>query len=136
VALSPDERRVAVTLQSGTPENRDIWLIDLARSVSSRLTFDPANDTLPVWSPDGERIVFGSVRAASGLYQKASSGSGQEELLMKFDEGNANPLGWSRDEQFILYYNQSPKTGFDLWALPLAGDRKPFPFLQTSFTED
>ena len=88
------------------------------------------------WSPDGERIAFGSTRAASGLYQKASSGSGQDELLMKFDEGTANPLDWSRDGQFILYYNQSPKTGLDLWVLPLAGDRKPFPILQTPFNED
>jgi Tol biopolymer transport system component len=135
--LSPDERRVATTVLTGTPENRDIWLFDLARSVRSRLTFDPANDVLPIWSPDGIRILFGSSRpGASGFYMKNSDGSGAEELLMKVDENTANPMDWSRDGRYILYYSQSAKTAFDLWALPLAGDRKPFPLVQTSFNED
>jgi Tol biopolymer transport system component len=136
VALAPDERRAAVALQTGTPENRDIWLIDLARSVSSRLTVDPANEVLPTWSPDGAHIVFSSNRAATGIYRKASSGSGQEELLMKADEGTAQVIDWSRDGRFLIYFGTYPKNGFDLWILPLAGDKKPFPFLQTGFNED
>jgi len=136
IALAPDERRAAVALTTGTPENRDLWLIDFTRSGRVRLTSDPASETLPVWSPDGTRIIFGAVKAgASGLYVMKADGSGSEELLIKFD-GQTNPLDWSRDERFLLYYNQSPKTGWDLWVLPLTGDKKPFPFLQTAFNED
>jgi eukaryotic-like serine/threonine-protein kinase len=136
IALSPDGRRVAATLVTGTPENRDIWLIDIARSVTSRLTFDPASDVLPIWNPDGSRVLFNSTRpGATGAYTKAAAGTGQEELLMKLDEGTAS-LDWSRDGKFILYFKPSPKTGVDLWVLPLTGDKKPFPFLQTAFNED
>ena len=135
IALSPDEKRVAVTLLTGTPENRDIWLIDSARSVGSRLTSDPANDILPIWSPDGTRIIFGSTRQPIGIYVKSASGTGQEELLLKGEEG-INPLDWSRDGRFILYFTQSAKTGWDLHVLPTTGDKKPFPFLQTAFNDD
>ena len=63
LALSPDERRVAVALGTGNPENVDIWLIDVARNVRSRLTVDPGRDVSPVWSPDGTRIAFQSSRS-------------------------------------------------------------------------
>jgi Tol biopolymer transport system component len=136
IALSPDERHVAVTRLTGTPENRDIWLVDLARSVTSRLTSDPANDILPLWSPDGARVLFGSVRdGATNLFLKSASGSQPEELLTKFVEGAPNAIDWSRDGKYVLYFNQVPKTGFDLMVLPLTGDRKPFPFQQTTFNE-
>ena len=65
LALSPDERRVAVTLATGSPENVDIWLIDVARNIRSRLTVDPGQDVSPVWSPDGTRIAFQSSRSAT-----------------------------------------------------------------------
>ena len=55
---------------------------------------------------------------------------------MKAEEGTANVIDWSRDGRFILYYGAYPKTGFDLWILPLAGDPRPIPFLQTAFNED
>jgi len=134
IALSPDEKRVAVTLLTGTPENRDVWLIDLARSVSSRLTSDPGNDVLPTWSPDGSTIMFGSTRQPLGIYARSASGSGQDELLLRDDEG-VNPIDWSRDGRFILYFKQSAG-GFALGVLPTSGDKKPFPLLQTRFSND
>ena len=63
LALSPDERRVAVGLATGSPLNRDIWIIDIARNVPSRWTFDPGADESPVWSPDGTRIAFQGQRS-------------------------------------------------------------------------
>jgi hypothetical protein len=60
VELSPDGKRVAVN--RAVNGNQDIWLIDAARSVPTRLTLDAANDALPVWSPDGSRVVFTSNR--------------------------------------------------------------------------
>jgi hypothetical protein len=52
VTLSPDERHAAVTLETGSPENIDIWLMDLARNIRSRLTVHPGQDVSPLWSPD------------------------------------------------------------------------------------
>jgi eukaryotic-like serine/threonine-protein kinase len=135
IALSPDEKRVAVTLLTGAPENRDVWLIDIPRSVSSRLTSDPANDILPTWSPDGSRIVFGSTRLASGLYVRNASGGGADDLLLKGEEGTY-PIDWSRDSRFILYIAQPPGSGIKLGVLPTEGDRKPYPLTETAFNSD
>ncbi len=132
LALSPDDQRVAVTRFDTQTGSTDLWLIDQARE--TRLTFDPANDASPVWSPDGSRIAFNSSRSGSiDLYVKPSSG-GTEDLLFK----SSNPKGpqaWSADGRFILYSEADPKTNIDLWVLPLFGDRKPIPFLQTAFIE-
>jgi Tol biopolymer transport system component len=129
--LSPDGRRVGVfrTVQG----NADIWLLDGART--SRFTFDAAADTLPLWSPDGGRIVFFSNRTGVGnLYQKSSSGAGEETLLLGADQ-TLVPSSWSADGRFLLYSSASPQTGRDLWALPMSGDPAPFVVLQTPFNE-
>lgn len=57
-----------------------------------------------------------------------------EKLLLKTNEHKiAND--WSSDGRFLLYHSTSQKTRFDLWILPLEGDRKPIPFLQSEFDE-
>src|SRR5262249_36630314 len=115
--------------------NDDIWVIDLMRGVLSRLTFNPAVEDYPVWSPDGTQLLFNSTRdGAAAMFQKIASGAGQEESLLKSTTPN-NPTDWSRDGHFILYDNADPKTLYDMWVLPLMGDRKPQPFLQTPFNE-
>ena len=132
--LSPDEKRVVVD-DVDSQGNRDVWIIELGRGNPSRFTFDPAIDVAPVWSPDGSRIVFASNREGTlNLYQKPASGAGKEELLLKTDLAKF-PLDWSADGRFLLYQVNDPRTKYDLWVLPLFGDQKPFPFLQTEFNE-
>ena len=132
VALSPDGKWVAYAAGTGT---RDIWLIDIGRGLPARFTFGPMYNWLPIWSPDGSRILFASNRDGPiNLYQKPASGAAMEEALFKSNEDKF-PTDWSADGQFILYDVIDPKTRGDLWILPLSGDRKPFPYLQTQFTE-
>ena len=110
-------------------------MIDLERGHPSRFTFDPEPDFLPIWSPDGSRIVFTSSRNGSwDLYQKAASGTAQEELLLKSNDGKF-PTDWSRDGRFIAYNRAGPEGETDVWVLPLFGDRKPIPFVQSEFQE-
>ena len=131
--VSPELQRIAVVKREGS--TGDIWILDQARGASSRFTFDPALDDGPVWSPDGTRIVFASSRNDTfDLYQKNSAGAGQEEVLLKSDHQKI-PDDWSPDGRFILYRDQDPKTGWDLWVLPLTGDRKPQSVLSTAFRE-
>ena len=132
--LSPDEKQIAVD-DLDSQGNRDIWLIELSRGNPSRFTFDPSIDAFPVWSPDGSSIVFVSNRGGVfNLYQKPTSGASNEELLLKTDSGGF-PMDWSADGRFLLFMVTDPKTRFDLWVLPMFGDRKPFPVLQTEFNE-
>ncbi|HEV8140801.1 MAG TPA: protein kinase [Pyrinomonadaceae bacterium] len=132
--LSPEGKRVAVD-GVDSQGNRDIWLVELASGNPTRFTFDPATDIFPVWSPDGSRLVFSSDRQGPrNIYQKSATGAGKEELLYKTD-ANIFPSDWSADGRFILYLANDPKTRLDVWVLPLAGDQKPFPFLQTEANE-
>src|SRR5262249_19792362 len=124
VSLSPDGRRVAV--QRTVQRNTDIWILDAAHQI--RLASDPPLDMYPVWSPDGSRIVFGSYRKGpQDLYVKPSSSTGSEELLLESPE-TKTPYDFSADGRFLLYASISPKTGRDLWVLPMDGEKKQFVF--------
>jgi Tol biopolymer transport system component len=136
MSLSPDEKRVATAIWDAQTSTRDIWIIDPARATSTRFTFNGAEDFLPIWSPDGSKILFVSDRSGFGnLYEKPTSGAANEEEILKTDERKW-PSDWSKDGQYVAYTSFGPKTKLDLWVLPMFGDRKPFPFLQTSFNED
>jgi hypothetical protein len=129
---SPDGKRIAAGRADG---GGDIWLFDVARGTTTRFTFDPAADASPVWSPDGSRIAFASMRTGKfGIYQKQSSGAGNEELLLQMDY-NAFPTSWSPDGRFILYETEDARNRYDLYILPVSGDRKPFPYIKTEFNE-
>jgi len=133
--LSPDEKRVALEQWDSQAISTDIWLFELARGAGSRFTTNPAFDSMPVWSPDGNRLALSSNRDGQyDLYQKPASGIGNEEVLLKSDNLKiAND--WSADARFIIYEGRDLKQNFDVWVLPLFGDGKPFPLLQTEFNE-
>lgn len=133
--LSPDERQVAADRSDPQTGTMDIWLFDLSRGIPSRFTTDPAGDTNPIWSPDGSRIVWSSSReGVRNLYQKSAGGGGNDEVLFKSSEDKI-PNDWSSDGQLIVYQTSNPKTKWDLWVLPMSGDRQPHPILQTEFNE-
>ena len=133
-SLSPDGRRVA--LFRAPNGNVDVWLLDAERGVPTRFTFDSADDTSPLWSRDGSRIIFASNRkGVADLYQKSASGAGSEEALLLQTAQLKMPTDWSPDGRFLLYQSIDPIRNVDIWALPLDGDRKPFPVVQTDFEE-
>jgi Tol biopolymer transport system component len=68
------------------------------------------------------------------LYQKAVTGSEPERQILKSDKRKI-PADWSHDGRFLLFEQADPKTNWDLWALPMAGDRTTFPILQSEFNE-
>jgi Tol biopolymer transport system component len=114
----------------------DIWLYDVSRGVRSRLTSGPGSARVPCWSPDGKHIIFSSDRKGHyDLYEKAVDGGGKEELVFASEIAKYCE-SWSPDNKFLIFMTISnDNTNFDIWTLPLFGDRKPLPFLQTEFDE-
>jgi hypothetical protein len=130
--VSPDGRRVAFTVMGA---QNDIAVFDLDQRVLRRVTFDPGEDTTPIWSPDGIRLAYSSARdGALNLYWCRSDGTGQEERLTR-SALDQSPSGWSPDGRMLLYTEESPETGTDLWMVDVARSRRTLPFLRTPFTE-
>jgi serine/threonine protein kinase/Tol biopolymer transport system component len=110
VFLAPHGRSVAVDKTDMGSLNIDIWTYELQRDSAKRLTFDPAIDAVPVWSPDASRLVFSSNRQLLfGLYVKDSDGAHDEKSIVQEELADI-PSDWSRDGKYILYCR-----GTDLW---------------------
>jgi Tol biopolymer transport system component/predicted Ser/Thr protein kinase len=113
MAFSPDGTKIVAERVDPQSSNRDLWMFDLARDLSTRFTFDPGAERFPVWSPDGSRIVYG---LDLSLYQKLSNGGGDAELLFKSDQPKI-PVGWSHDGRFLLFSWGPPER--NTFVLPL-----------------
>lgn len=134
IVLSPDATRAVVRdAPNGAPG--DLWTLDLARGVRSRLTFRKSIASEAVWSPDGKQIAFASGNDLDTIYEKPSSGAGDEKELLKQPGMRAFLSDWSRDGRFLIYHDGTPKNAGDIWVLPVEGDRKPARLLATEFNE-
>jgi Tol biopolymer transport system component len=103
IFLSPDGRFVASDTTDPASQNTDVWTYDLQNQSAKRLTFDPSIDSMPIWSPDGRQIVFGSSRGLRfDLYLKDATGA-QEEKLIPQDGPDRFPNDWSHDGKYVLY---------------------------------
>ncbi len=129
---SPDGRSVAFHRDG---EYTDIWRIDTISGVTQRFTFDAGNKYSPVWSPDGRRMVFSwDPKGDLDLYEKPVDSAGNGTLLWGSSE-HKHAQDWSLDGRYILFMSDGAKTGLDLWALPLFGDKKPLEVAHTAFRE-
>lgn len=131
--LSPDERRVAyVVTEIGGQQ--DIYILDVERETRTRLTVEGNVNRWPIWTPDGSRIAFTSVRDDSylDLFWKPTDGSGPADTLLEKSEVLI-PLSWSPDSRVLSFYELTGDTSKDLWVLPIDGE--PQPFVVTPFSE-
>jgi eukaryotic-like serine/threonine-protein kinase len=130
--LSPDGARLVTGISDSRTRTSDLWIHEVSRSLKVRFTFG-ARSRQGIWSPDGKRIVFNSYRNGHfDLYQKVSDGAGTEELLLQSNQ-DKYPSSWSPDGNYILFDTVPGQS--DVWVLPMTGDRKPYPFIQTPFDE-
>jgi hypothetical protein len=132
VALSPDGRQLAMQTLRGAAPNSEIWLFDLIRGRPIQFTFSDGSDRAPVWSPDGQRVVFASQRREGpGMYVKGAGGERPEELLLQsttLDWEEHLPTDWS--SKGIVFVSGKNRANTDIWILPLDGDRTPYPIVR------
>jgi Tol biopolymer transport system component len=131
-SISSDGGRIVAAIQ-GSEAGTDLWLIDAARGVRTRLTFGAANrsSSCPVWSPDGRQVAYS---IGSHLVLKDANGTaGEQELFSNGD--SVGPVSWSPDGQTLAFRTQSSQTkSWDIWVLSVA-DRKARPFLANRANE-
>ena len=139
--LSPNGQLLALEIYDG--RQWDIWFHDFEQETTTRLTFDPADDRHPVWSPSGESVLFASKRGGAeyNLYWKRADGSGSVGRLTE-SRNEQWPWSWHPGGQFVAISENTPETQWDLRILGLKGnDRSGWKagdtttFLSTPFLE-
>ena len=131
--LSPAGDRIALDVAADDGSS-DIFIYDLAREASNRLTFEGWNVN-PLWSRDGRRVLFTSLRSAGfGLSRKAANGTGQVEGL-----GTTRPIqmasAWAGEPDTLVVMRANSMTDADIHLLRLDGERDSEPLIATSFAE-
>ena len=108
----------------------DLWLLNTTNGEHRRVTFS-GDVSSPVCSPDERWVAY--TRESQGIYRRIISGAGNEEVLLH----SRDPViasSWSPDGKYLVFerYTGAARTARDLWLLPIEGDRKPRPLLQTN----
>ena len=135
--LSADDKRLLTDRDGVT------WMVDLLTGAFVRYAM--TDESYAVFSPDGSHVAYAGAYAGFSdnpeqdynLYMRPSNGLGKAELLYH-PEWRIKDLRWSADGRFITFTSLGLdlKNQFDLWALPLDGKRKPFPYLRTEAREE
>jgi Tol biopolymer transport system component len=130
--VSPDGKAVAVNRD----DPADIWVYDIARGTATRITSDDVNQSLPVWSPDGRRLVFSAVtpEGRGMLVRAAADGTDSPMPLVTGDVVEASD--WSRDGRYLLVKPGDLRTApGDVWVLPVADPPRQFPLVASRSAE-
>jgi Tol biopolymer transport system component/predicted Ser/Thr protein kinase len=131
--FSPDGKRLAITIRTDNP---DIWILDISRGISARLTFETGEDETPVWTPDGTKLTYSADRVGHprAVYWKPSDGSGIEERLFE-SQTHPHVNSWSPDGRTLVYTDFDPVFSGDIWVLTLGEKVERRPWLRTPFNE-
>jgi len=133
-AFSPDGTKIVYDALGSDDKNADIWIYDINRNLSSRITFNSNYDAYPVWSPDGKYITFASDRGHTlDIFMKKADGTGGDSLLYR-SKYTKWPASWSSDGRYISIMSINPKTKADIGIIDLQNNRTT-QFLSTQFNE-
>ncbi len=108
LAISPDGRRAAAVRLSPERGTNELWVVDLERGTSARLGSGVEEETAPVWSPAGDRILFNWDREGPyDLVVRRLDGGGADEVVLR-SEFDKVVEDWSRDGRSILFRDNAP----------------------------
>ena len=135
-SISPDASRIAVTKADPISGDYDIWIDDLKQKRLSRFTFQTGLNYYPLWTPNGETLIYTSDSAGPPcLFRKPAAGSRESEQLLKIHERNEYGYDISGDGKLLLFIQIGDTDRGDIWILPLDKSAPPFPYLKTSAGE-
>jgi eukaryotic-like serine/threonine-protein kinase len=131
--LAPDGKRLAVIRgREALSGGGDIWLYDLERGTSTRVTTD--RGALPVWSPDGRQLSFNKA-GPDAVFTRSFDGSGREEQFIAGITGGIRPMSWSSDGRVLMFVSVNQATANDIMFVDRQDPAKAKPFVQTAFRE-
>jgi eukaryotic-like serine/threonine-protein kinase len=136
VSLSPDGRRAATSLADSYGRNRDIWVFDLARGTSSRVTVDGIGAATPIWNGSGTKLTYWDAERGSGIYVKSPDELGSSDLVESVTM--AQPDSISPDGKLLAYSNFAAGKGPRIWIHqfePEKSGTKDYPLLGTNANE-
>jgi Tol biopolymer transport system component len=131
--LSPDGRRMLVSVRDGGSPSRDIYIVDTVRGLRQRLTFDPSDERSALWSADGATVIYNS--KGLDLYRRSSGFTGGDTAILA-DGISKDPNDVSRDGRRLLFRASSPASGNDIWMMPLDGSGPPQKVVDSTFNEN
>jgi dipeptidyl aminopeptidase/acylaminoacyl peptidase len=136
--LSPDENRIGFDI--ATNGNYDIWTLDIATAIKSRVTTNKAADYQPLWSPDGRTIGFTSYRSGIGNLYRREIDVVADDTLIQESTIEQRVSDWARDDSYLVYEQDQPTSGdqqaaADIWAVSLRGPPDPIRITNTPFNE-
>jgi Tol biopolymer transport system component len=131
--ISPDGTKAAVDIEDRRTGTSDVWVYELGSGVATRLHSDPVDEVMPVWSPDGAKVLYRSDRTGPpDVYEMTIAVPGSEKPVLEAP-GIQQPEDVSRDGRLLVYLNDLGTTVRNIWLLPLAGEPKPRAWLPTRF---
>jgi eukaryotic-like serine/threonine-protein kinase len=135
ISLSPDGMKLASTRLDRQTNTNQVWWIDLGRNVEERLTSSSDGGYFPIWTPDSERIVYASPRAALwNVYSRPIVGSSSEDTVIAGPVPVVKyPRDITRDGRYLVF--EGSQGNFDLWLLPLKDSGEARPLIATPAVE-
>ena len=135
IRISPDGSRVAIAVRDDHVGSSDIWVVEHASGVRTRLHSDAADEVRPVWSPDGASVVYRSDRGAPpDINQMAVGASGGEKVLLE-QPGVQQPEDISRDGRRLAYLSEVATTVWNIYLRSMDGKEAPKPWAPTRFNQ-
>lgn len=118
-------------VRSTSPAESSLWLSDLGRGGASPLSSGRGRNDVPVWSPDGSRVVFAADReGAQEVYVKTVGDATPETALYRNGQPFKNVTAWSPDGKWLALTQLDPESQQNIWLLPATGEGELIPLVR------